>query len=194
MVIGLTGSFGSGKTTVAKLLRLRGFELIDADRISRDLFSPGTKVYQKTVESFGNGIIKKDKAIDRLKLARLVFQEKKLLHKLNSIVHPEVIRIITDKIGKSSRRFIILDAPLLIEAGLTNLVDKLIVVNINRKEQLHRLLKRTSLNKTEILKRINSQLSLDKKVRLADFVIDNSGTLNQTKRQVKAIRRLLWKN
>jgi dephospho-CoA kinase len=124
----------------------------------------------------------------------IVFADKKLRNKLNNIIHPQVIRIIKRKISDFSRGVIVLDAPLLIEAGLMNLADKLIVVKINRKEQIKRLQAKTSLDKYQILKRINAQMAQGKKIRLADFIIDNSGTIKQTKKQAEEIRRMLWKN
>jgi len=194
LVIGLTGNFGSGKTTVASLLRSYGAEVIDADKISHQVIAFGTGAYKRIVRIFGRAILRKDGRIDRAKLGEIVFNNKRLLGALNRIIHPQVIRIIRKKIKKSSRKIIILDAPLLIEAGLRRLPDKLIVVKINRKQQLQRLAKKTKLKKPQILQRIRAQVPLSAKVRLADFVIDNSATLKETEKQVKAIRRLLWKS
>ena len=109
-------------------------------------------------------------------------------------MHPEIIRIMKDQIEKSSKKIIVLDAPLLIEAGLKPWVDKLIVVKAERKKQIERIIKKSNLRRQEILNRIKSQLPLRDKVRGADFVIDNNGTLKSTKRQVEKIRRRLWKN
>jgi dephospho-CoA kinase len=109
-------------------------------------------------------------------------------------MHPEIIRAINKKIKEISRGIIVLDAPLLIEKGLQNLVDKLIVVTITRIKQIERIRRKTNLKRTDILKRIKAQMPLSNKVRLADFVIDNSKTLEETKKQVIGIRRLLWKS
>jgi dephospho-CoA kinase len=109
-------------------------------------------------------------------------------------VYPQIIRIIKEKIKASKSQNIILDAPLLIEAGLEGLADKLLVVTISREEQLKRLLRKTNLKKADILKRIRAQYPLSRKVRMADFIIDNSGRLKETKEQVNKIRRLLWKS
>ncbi len=194
IVIGVTGSFGSGKTTVANILRSFGARIIDADRIARRFLAGGTRTYQKITGIFGTTILKKDKTIDRRKFAAIVFADKRLRNKLNSLIHPQVIRIIKRKIRDSSAGVIVLDVPLLIEAGLKNLVDKLVVVKINRTEQIKRLKAKTSLDKCEILKRINAQMAQGKKIRLADFIIDNSATIKQTKKQAQVIRRMLWKN
>jgi dephospho-CoA kinase len=124
-----------------------------------------------------------------VKLAGIVFDNKGLLKKLNKIIHPEVIRIIRNKIKKSKSKIIVLDAPLLLEAGLRRMVDKLIVVKIKRAEQLERIKRKFSFSREDMLKRIKHQMPLQLKVRLADFVIDNSGTIKETEQQVKEV----WK-
>ena len=194
LVLGITGTFGSGKTSVSRLFKSFGAKVIDADKIARQILKPGERIYKKLIKAFGKTIAKKGQDIDRIKLAKVVFKDKKLLERLNKIMHPEIIRIIKNQIKASSDKPVVLDAPLLIEAGLRRSVDKLIVVKTKRKELLKRMLKNRSLNRIDTLKRINSQISLEDKVRLADFVIDNSGSIEQTKKQVKQIRRQLWKN
>ena len=187
MIIGVTGSFGSGKTTVARIFKSLGAKIIDADRIARSLIKPKTKIYKKIINTFGEDILKGNKNIDRGKLADIVFSNKECLNRLNEIIRPQVIRIIKDQIETESRRIIVLDAPLLIEAGLVNLLDWLIVVKLDRRQQIERLLNNSSLAKSEILKRIKAQLPLQYKIRLADFVIDNRGTVETTKRQARRI-------
>ena len=194
IVLGVTGSFGSGKTTVARILGFYGAKLIDADNIAHRVINPGTKAYKKIVDLFGRGIIQKDSKVDRKKLARAVFNNKNLLKRLNSIVHPQVIRIINKRIKKTAVGIVILDAPLLLEAGLKGIVDKLIVVKTNREKQIKRIRAKTSLSRQDILKRIRCQIPLRAKARLADFVIDNSGKITETKKKLERIRRLLWKS
>ena len=202
IVLGLTGSFGSGKTTVAGIFRSYGAEIIDADRIAHSCIAGGTLGYKRTCKAFGKGILKKNRTIDRVKLAGIVFDNKGLLKKLNKIIHPEVIRIIRNKIKKTltcsgrqeKSKIIVLDAPLLLEAGLRRMVDKLIVVKIKRVKQLERIQRKFSFSREDILKRIKRQMPLQLKVHLADFVIDNRGTIEETKKQIEEIRRLLWKN
>ena len=211
IVLGLTGSFGSGKTTVAGIFRSYGAEIIDADRIAHSCIAGGTLGYKRICKAFSKDILKKNRTIDRVKLAGIVFDNKGLLKKLNKIIHPEVIRIIRKKIKKfptkkvgipmHSRKqgigtkIIVLDAPLLLEAGLRRMVDKLIVVKIKRAEQLERIQRKFSFSREDILKRIKHQMPLQLKVRLADFVIDNSGTIENTRKQViKIIKRLIPRN
>jgi len=194
IIIGITGTFGSGKTTVANIFRFFGARVIDADKIAHRLLIPGSQTYEKIIRNLGPAILKKDKTIDRRRLAAIVFEDKKKRDKLNNITHPEVIRIIKSKIRDASSKVIVLDAPLLIEAGLVNLVDKLIVVKISPKKQMSRLLAKTPLDKDKILKRINAQMAQNQKIRLADFIIDNSASIKQTRKQAEEIRRMLWKN
>jgi len=194
IILGITGSFGSGKTTVARILASFGAKVIDADRIAHIVIRPGSRAYKKIISVFGKAILKKNKAIDRNKLGKIVFDNKPLLKKLNNIVHPEVIKAIRGNIRSCPQKVIILDVPLLIESGLVKLVDKFIVVTITKKKQLERLSMKTSLSEADILRRIKSQIPLRKKIELADFVIDNSGNVKKTKKQLEQIRRLLWRN
>lgn len=187
IIFGLTGSFGSGKTYVAQVLKAYGAAIIDADKIAHGLLKPGTCVYKKVVRAFGNEILRKDKSIDRARLGVIVFGNRRLLKNLNAIVHPEVIRIIRRDIRAIRHKPVVLDAPLLIEAGLHRLADKLIVVKLNRVKQIARLRRKTSLPLADIKMRINAQMPLEDKVRLADFVIDNNGTREETRMRVETI-------
>jgi len=194
IILGLTGDFGSGKTTVAKIFKSYGFRVIDADKISHQALKSGNKIYSKIIAAFGKDILNLNGEINRNRLAQLAFAKEGSLRKLNQIMHPQIIKTIRRKLSDAEGKPVILDAPLLIESGLDKLADKLIVVKADRKVQIDRLLKRTRLNKAEILKRIKSQLPLRHKLRLADFIIDNSGNLKKTKEQIGVIRRRLWKN
>jgi len=193
-LLGITGGFASGKSTVARLFAGRNAAIINADSIAHECIEPGRPAYRKIVKSFGSGMLKENKAIDRRKLSRAVFAKKTLLLKLNRIVHPEVISVIEKRISRSPKGIIILDAPLLIEAGLRGLVDKVIVVEAGKEKQVKRAEKKLGLQRSEILSRIRAQIPLREKIRAADFTIDNNGTINQTRKQVAAIRRKLWKS
>ncbi|MBL7151772.1 MAG: dephospho-CoA kinase [Candidatus Omnitrophica bacterium] len=189
IILGLTGSFGSGKSTVAGILRSCGAEIIDADKIAHRCYRPQSNAYKKIINLFGRRIMGGDKKINRRKLAGMVFADKGLLKKLNRIVHPQVKAIISSRIRQSKKKAVVIDAPLLIEAGLQRVVDKLIVVTLDRQKQLARMKKRDALSPAEIRKRVRAQIPLQRKAVLADFIIDNSGTREETKRQVKRI----WK-
>lgn len=204
IILGITGSLATGKSTVANIFRAYGATLIDADRIAHEVIKPQGAIYKKIVAFFGRGILGKRKTIDRQKLARIVFSDQKALKKLNHVMHPEIIRMIKERIKETDASIIVLDAPLLIEAGLGGLVDRLVVVKCNLGEQLSRLRDRHSgLSRSDALKVIHCQIPLKEKVSLADFVIDNSGTVDNTKRQVEKIyqnlllpklRRVLWRS
>jgi len=194
IILGITGGFGTGKSTVAGLLKTFGAELIDADKIAHVVIKPKTSAYRKIIKVFGPCILDKNKLIDRKRLSAIVFDKKGFLIKLNSIVHPAVAKAIKQRIKHSVKDVIVLDVPLLFEARLENLVDKIIVVKASVSKQIARLSGRTRLSEEEIKKRINSQLPLSVKVRKADFVIDNNGSIEKTKKQLEQLRRRLWKS
>ncbi len=194
IILGVTGGFGTGKSTVVKYFKRFGAKVIDADKIARNLLNPGTDVYRKAIDIFGKGILKNNKSIDRVKLAGIVFNDNTLLKRLNKLVHPEVKKIIKQEIARAPEKRVVLDVPLLFEAKMGNLVDRIIVVKASRAKQIERLCNKASLRKQDILKRINAQMSLSDKVRLADFVIDNSSTIENTNKQIERLRRILWKN
>jgi len=190
IILGVTGGLGSGKSTVSGFLKTFGAEVIDADKLAHEAIAPGGKCYNKAIETFGAKILRRDKRIDRVKLGRIVFANKGYLKKLNNIIHPEVIKEIRARIKKSKSKVIVLDVPLLIESVPINLADRLIVVKIKKGVQIKRVKMKTSLTKSDIVRRINSQIPLPVKARLADFVIDNNGTISQTRKQAKDI----WKS
>ena len=190
-ILGVTGGIGTGKSTVARLFKTRSCELIDADKLAHQSLCRGGTVYKKIVSFFGPGILKRDKNIDRQKLAGIVFLHKPALEKLNSIMHPALKKEIFRRISNSRKRIIILDAALIIEAGLRRKLDKLVVVTAKRGQQLKRSGRKLAINNRQARLRMKSQISQDEKSRFADFIIDNSGSINKTRKQVLAIRRAL---
>ena len=191
IVIGLTGSFATGKSTVAGMFKELGARVLDADTIAHDLIRPGRDCWRKIVHCFGPDILNRNQSINRDKLAKIVFRKRQDLRKLEEIIHPLVVREIAGRLGKieNSRKneIVVIDAPLLIEVGLAKKVDTLIVVKLNRTEQIARALKQKGISRAQILKRIRSQLPLSKKIAIADYVIDNNRRKNDTRRQVKKI-------
>lgn len=195
MIIGLTGTFGTGKTFVASIFKGLGAKIIDADVMARKTYRIGRIAYKEILRSFGSGILDTDNDIDRKKLASVVFSNRKKLDRLNRIVHPQVIKEIKNEIKRLKKKeVLIIDAPLLVEANVTGLVDKLIVVKASKANQIKRCRKKFHINKEDILKRIKRQIPLERKIKLADFVIDNSGTKSDTRKQVVEIwRKIVWK-
>jgi dephospho-CoA kinase len=187
LVVGITGSFASGKSLVARLFRTPDAQVIDADKIAYDIVKPGKTAYAKIIKIFGGKVIGKGRAINRKALARIVFSSPKLLAKLNRVVHPEVVRIIKHKVAASGKKMVILDVPLLIESGLDSLVDSIIVVKAGRNAQIQRAKRKFKIKESDILLRIRAQIPLRKKMRVADFIIDNNGTVDNTRKQVGEI-------
>ncbi|MDP3142475.1 MAG: dephospho-CoA kinase [Candidatus Omnitrophota bacterium] len=193
--IGITGSFGTGKTTVARLFARCGARIINADRLAHQIIKKGKPAYRKIISLFGQDILKSDGEINRARLAGKVFKSSSLVAKLNKIVHPEVIRQIKKDMARArlKRQTVIIDVPLLIEAGLFNIVDKLIVVKASKANQMKRLKIRSGIPKAKIIQRIKAQLPLKQKQRMADFVVDNNGSLTYTKKQIIEIWGILDK-
>lgn len=192
-VIGLTGSFGTGKTTVSSVFRRLGAEVFDADKIAHSVIRKGTPAYRKVIDAFGGGVLTGAGNIDRKKLGRLVFGNRRRVRCLNAIIHPAVIDRIEEGIRKSKKKLAVIDAPLLVEASLVNMVDKLIVVKASRENQIKRCMKKFGISRKDVLKRTAHQISLEDKVKLADYVIDNNGKKNETGKQVKRIWEELWR-
>lgn len=186
MIMGVTGVFGSGKTTVADMFARCGYKIINADKIGHQVLNR-KDIKDKVLGEFGKGVLTKNK-IDRGKLKDVVFYNNKELIKLNKIIHPFIIKEIKSRImdyGKN--RHIVVDASLIIEAKALNLVDKLIVVKVSGEEQLKRALSKKKYTKEEIDNIINSQLSQREKLKYADIIIDNSKDKAYTRKQVLEI-------
>jgi len=195
MVVGLTGGIASGKNTVAVMFNTLGAEIIDADKIANDLINARVdrdNIPAKIVGFFGEDILNNSGMIDKKSLADIVFKDRKKLEYLDSIMHPEIISIIKDKIALSRNGVVIINAPLIVETEAISLVDKLIVVSVSTENQIVRLRARSSLTKEEACQRIDAQLPIKEKEKFADFVIDNNGRLEETEKQVKKIWKELW--
>src|SRR3989338_3658843 len=181
MIIGITGTIGSGKTTVSNLFKKYGFKVINADELYHKISKPNKLIYKKIIKEFGNSIVNSDKSINRDKLKKIVFSDDKKLKKLNLITHQIIISEIKKLIKKFKNKNIVVDAPLLLESDAKNLVDKIIVVRCDDKIRIERLLKKGKHTRQEINNITKSQMPLNKKLKFADFVIDNSGDLNYLK-------------
>lgn len=180
IVIGITGGLACGKTEAAKIIhRLTNAPIIDADKISHDLIKPKTKHWKKIVTTFGNRILKDDNFISREILAEIVFSSKTGLKKLEQILHPAIKSIIKEQIAefaKSGEKAVVVDAPLLIEAGLGHTMDKIIVIYCSKKLQIERFAGKDRDKKLLAEKIIASQMPLKEKIRFADIAIKNDSS------------------
>ncbi len=192
LVIGIAGGIASGKSTVAGLFHRWGARILNADQLARTYLQPNQQSYARLVRTFGQTILKNSGQIDRKKLGDIVFRDPRALKRLNRIIHPSVVRDLRKTIKRlrhSSARFIVVDAPLLLEAGLVADVDVVIIVMASRTNQIHWLRKRGFAGQDAGI-RIRSQMAPKKRLRNADFVIHNSSTLGNLR--TKALR--IWQS
>jgi dephospho-CoA kinase len=187
MIIGITGIFGTGKTTVSEMFRKYDFKIINVDELYRNIYTKDKLLKNKIKKEFGT--------LDRDSIKEIVFNDSNQLKKLNHITHPVIIDLIKKQVKKiindDKDAKIILDAPLLIEANMQGMVGKIIVVKCDEKTRVKRLFKKKRYTKEEIIKITRSQMGLDEKMKYADFVVDNSKTIKETEKQVEKITRLL---
>jgi len=190
-VLGLTGGIGSGKSMVASMFANLGAEVIDADQLAREVVEPGQPGLEEIATAFGREILLPDGRLDRGKLARIIFADPIARARLNAITHPRIQeRMATEMALRGSRPgVLIVDIPLLYENDRTGTVDNVIVVWVDTKTQLRRLVERDGLTADEARQRIAAQMPLDEKRARADMVVDNSGSRQNTRRQVEAIYR-----
>jgi dephospho-CoA kinase len=196
IIVGLTGSVGTGKSTVTNFFRELGAYIIDWDELAREVTCPHLRAWKEIVEYFGKDCLNEDLTINRQKLAEMVFPDKEKVAKLNQIVHPKVFeedeRITNEIKSLDPDALIIKDIPLLFELTRPIFVDKTVVVSASEQAQLRRL-EEKGMSREDARSRIKSQLPLGEKIKSADFVINNDGPLEETKRQVEEIYSLLRK-
>jgi len=190
--VGLTGGLASGKSTVTALFRELGAFSVDADRIAHELLAPGGRAEAAVVTRFGRGIVGAGEAIDRKALAAIVFSDPRALADLNAIVHPMVREEIARRIEARAAQpdpppVALVDAALLVESGIHRDLDALIVVSCREGTQIVRATARGGLTPDEARARIAAQAPLAEKIAVADYVIDNDGSLDDTKRQVREV-------
>lgn len=193
--VGLTGGLASGKTFVGQMLAQLGCHVIRADDLGHEVLLPGGEAYDAVVNEFGSAILDDEGMIDRRCLAALVFDNPERLEKLNSLVHPPVIRReqeLEDDIARRDPHAIaVVEAAILVETGSYRRFDKLIVAVCSPEQQLERAMHRSSYTKDEVMARLSRQLPLAEKIKLADYVIDTSGSKDQTAAQVRRVYELL---
>jgi len=191
-VIGLTGGISSGKSTVSQFLAKLGAVIIDADKVGHEVFKPDSEAWREVVAAFGRQIITTNGAIDREKLGEIVFSNSEARARLNQIMHHRMYNLVKTRLDEYRRQgagSVVLEAPLLLEAGWTSLVDEVWVATASEATVLKRLRERTGLSEKESLARIRSQLPTEKRVKHADVVINTDCSLEELKAKVKE----LWK-
>lgn len=187
-ILGLTGGIASGKSTISQFFKEQSVPVVDADIVARDIVEPGTKGLADIVLHFGTGILLPNGSLNRKKLGRIIFSDEKKRLLLDDILKTPLKKGIDEKINfyrNQNYPLIVFDAPLLFEAGYTHIVDEVMVSYVPREVQIKRLQTRDDIDSIEARKKIASQLSLADKKEMADVVIDNSGTIEQTYKQVE---------
>ena len=181
LVVGLTGGIGSGKTTFAALLAERGAQVIDADQLGRDALKPGEPAWRDVVDTFGDEVlVEHTMNIDRKRLAEIVFNDKGKLAALNAIVHPVIVRGIADDLERLRHTddVVVLDAALIVELGLADSVDVVVVVTADVDKRRRRLAELRGMSHDDIVARIGSQASEDALMAKADLVVRNDGDVD----------------
>jgi len=189
-LVGLTGGIASGKSTVAKILERLGAAVINADALSREVVEPGKDAWKEIIDAFGAGVLQPDQTLDRQKLRTVIFNDSDGRKKLEAIIHPRVRALAEEKIREhavAGYSIIVYEVPLLFEGNLHEWLRPVILVACNVDTQRARLQERDRLAQTEAQKHIDAQMSLEEKRRLADYVIENDGSLADLERQVRTV-------
>lgn len=188
MWIGLTGGIGTGKTTVAEIIKSLGYEVVNADQIAHGALLKTSSVYNLITQTFGESILDADKNVDRKKLGEIVFSDKFMLSKLEAIVHPFVeieVRKNRDKLMKLGKELAFYDVPLLFEKKMEKKFDKIVIVTCKKETQIRRTIQRTGLSENEVKKRVALQYPIDTKSKFAHYIIPNNGTLEELQMKVQ---------
>ncbi|HHU55173.1 MAG TPA: dephospho-CoA kinase [Acholeplasmataceae bacterium] len=189
-VIGITGGIASGKTLVSNFIKSKNYTVIEADRIAHDLLEK-PKIVSKIAETFGEEVIVNGK-VDRDALGKIIYYDKKLQKKLNAIIHPKVRKAINKELKKHrDEDLVFVDVPLLYEAKMEDMMDKIVVVYVERQTQIERLMDRDKIIWDYAVTKIDSQIPLKEKFQRADFIINNEGTKQSTEEQVENFLREL---
>jgi dephospho-CoA kinase len=189
-LVGMTGGIASGKSTVAAILRRLGASIINADELSREVVQPGQDAWNEIIKSFGSDILQKDKTLDRRKLRKIVFDNPEARKKLEAIIHPRVRALAERRIRElaaSGSSVIVYEVPLLFEAQIHLWLRPVILVACNIETQRKRLLERDHLTELEAQQHLDAQMSLEEKRKLADYIIENDGALEDLEQQVRTV-------
>ncbi|MCK5732473.1 MAG: dephospho-CoA kinase, partial [Tenericutes bacterium] len=189
LIIGLTGSISSGKSTISTLFTDNNITVIDSDKIYKKLLKTDKIMYNELISEFGNSIVKNN-TIDRLSLGNIIFNDHNKRNKLNKITHPHIMKELRKSINEvkmKSEKLVVLDIPLLIEVKLQYLVDIILLVYVNEAKQIERLMSRDNINELTAKSKIKTQIDLETKRKLSDIIIDNNGTKEDTAKQFTEI-------
>ncbi|KAK7110464.1 dephospho-CoA kinase-like [Littorina saxatilis] len=197
-LVGLTGGIATGKSTVSKMFRRLGVPVIDADKIARDVVEPGKPAWKKIKETFGDEMLLEDGHLNREEMGRHIFSDENKRKQLNAITHPEIRNAMFWEIlfyFLKGYQFVVLDLPLLFESrNMLSFVSYVVVVSCTEGQQLQRLIARNKFSKEEALQRIESQMPLTEKCRMATVIIDNSGTEEMTEKQIMDVYKKLQRS
>ncbi len=189
--IGLTGGIASGKSTVSAMLREMGVPVVDADVIAREVVAPGSTALEEIVAAFGEGVLTREKTLDRARLGEIIFRDPAKKEILERILHPRIIaeqdRRLDALEAAGETPCAVVDAALMIESGGWKRFDAIVVVDCDEAQQIARLRSRNEMSEAEAMRRIGAQMPLREKVGYADYVIDNRGSVAETLRQVEAL-------
>jgi dephospho-CoA kinase len=189
-LVGLTGGIASGKSTVAKILEALGAAIVNADILAREVVEPGREAWQEILTAFGPEVLQADQTLDRQKLRSIIFNNPDARRKLESIIHPRVRALAEQRIAEHGARgygVVVYEVPLLFEGRLHEWLRPVILVACDLETQLNRLRQRDGLDRAQAQKHIDAQMSLEEKRRLADYVIENNGSLEGLKRQFEKV-------
>jgi dephospho-CoA kinase len=189
-LVGLTGGIASGKSTVSEILARQGAAIINADVLAREVVEPGRQAWTEIVNTFGTAVLQPDRALDRQKLRAIIFDDPDARKKLESIIHPQVRALAEQRVREHAATgyaVIVYEVPLLFEGNLQEWLRPVILVACDIDTQKKRLQSRDNLSAVQAQKHIDAQMSLEEKRRLADYVIENNGTLEDLERQVQAV-------
>ena len=189
LLVGLTGGIGSGKSTVARMLEERGAVVFDADLLAREAVEPGTPGHAAVIERFGADVLAPGGELDREALASIVFADPAARRDLEQIVHPEVRRLFAEgsEAYHDTDRIVVFSAPLLVESGMHTAFEILVVVSATVATQIERLMRQRGMSEPAIRARIDAQAPLEDKAAVADFLVDNEGTLAELESQVERL-------
>ena len=189
--VGLTGGIASGKSTVSRILGDLGVPVIDADVIAREVVAPGSAALGRVVDAFGEEVLSDDKSLNRARLGEIIFSDASKKKILEGILHPEIIaeqdRRLKNIESEGNTPIAVVDAAVMIESGSWKRFDLIVVVDCDESQQISRLCRRNGMREEEAMRRIEAQMPLSEKVKYADHVIDNRGSMDDTRKQVEEL-------